>query len=664
MQDKYFAGIMAGTILASGLTFVAPAYAQTAGETAEQAAALFGSRAAVLDISLSPSGDQIAYVSPGANSMELVNVVDLRTDGAQPRSILRHDDPTSRLTGCDWASETHLVCEVYGTVQGNGLTFSFTRMVSVAADGQGVRVITARDSMRSLGVQQWGGDVIALEVPGETDRILMTRQFVPEYSTGTHISSDDEGLGVEWVDVTTGRRGTVERANYENAHFAADETGNVRLKVMRPVDNNGMLTGTTEYSYRSLGQTRWTRFSGNLGDFRPVAVDSARNVAYGFQTKDGRAALISVALDGTEAQQILLARDDVDVDGLIRIGRQQRVVGGTFATDRRSIQYFDTALATLSQRLNRALPGQPLIYVADASADENKLLIIASSDTNPGMSYLLDRSTSELSELLPLRPALEGRVMASMEAISFPAADGTMIPGYLTRPQGASGPVRAIVMPHGGPGARDEWGYDWLVQFFTARGYAVLQPNFRGSAGYGDAWFGENGFQAWRTAVGDVNDAGRWLVSQGIADPAQLAIVGWSYGGYAALQSQVLDPQLFKAVVAIAPVTDLDQLKAEADAYTSGSIVERFVGTGPHVVQGSPARNIEAFAAPVLLFHGDHDINVNIEQSRTMERRLRAAGRSVELVEYENRDHQLDDSFARGSMLMRIDGFLAQSLGL
>ena len=115
--------------------------------------------------------------------------------------------------------------------------------------------------------------------------------------------------------------------------------------------------------------------------------------------------------------------------------------------------------------------------------------------------------------------------MGTMRPVRFPAADGTMIPGYLTLPPGSDGKgLPAVVLPHGGPGSRDEWGFDWLVQFFTARGYAVLQPNYRGSAGYGDAWFGRNGFQAWEAAIGDVNDAGRWLVSEGIADPERLGI--------------------------------------------------------------------------------------------------------------------------------------------
>jgi dipeptidyl aminopeptidase/acylaminoacyl peptidase len=216
----------------------------------------------------------------------------------------------------------------------------------------------------------------------------------------------------------------------------------------------------------------------------------------------------------------------------------------------------------------------------------------------------------------------------------------------------------------GGPGARDEWGFDWLSQFFAARGFAVLQPNFRGSTGYGSAWFQQNGFRSWKTAVGDVDDAGRWLVKQGIAAPSKLAIVGWSYGGYAALQSAVMDPGLFKAVIAVAPVTDLETLRAEAQGFTSFRLVDAFIGRGPHVREGSPARNADRIKVPVLLFHGDMDQNVGIGESRLMADRLRDAGGKVELVEFKGLDHQLDDSAARTKMLDRSDNSLKTALAL
>jgi dipeptidyl aminopeptidase/acylaminoacyl peptidase len=169
---------------------------------------------------------------------------------------------------------------------------------------------------------------------------------------------------------------------------------------------------------------------------------------------------------------------------------------------------------------------------------------------------------------------------------------------------------------------------------YANRGYAVLQPNFRGSSGYGDAWFQKNGFQSWRTAIGDVTDGGRWLVSQGIADPKKLSIVGWSYGGYAALQSAVIAPDLFKAVVAIAPVTDLAQLRQDALKYSSGLIDRDFIGSGPHIREGSPALHASAIKAPVILFHGSLDSNVPIAQSRLMNDKLRDAGKKTEIVLY------------------------------
>ena len=217
-------------------------------------------------------------------------------------------------------------------------------------------------------------------------------------------------------------------------------------------------------------------------------------------------------------------------------------------------------------------------------------------------------------------------------------------------------------MPHGGPSARDEWGFDWLAQFFAARGYAVLQPNFRGSSGYGDSWFQENGFRSWKTAIGDVDDGGRWLIKEGIADPKRLAIVGWSYGGYAALQSPVLAPDLFKAIVAIAPVTDLSTLREEHRNFQDFRLVDTFIGRGDHVKEGSPAQNVAAIKAPVLLFHADQDRNVGIGESRMMASRLRNAGKQVELVEYKGLDHQIDDSDARIAMLDKADSFLRKTL--
>jgi dipeptidyl aminopeptidase/acylaminoacyl peptidase len=203
-----------------------------------------------------------------------------------------------------------------------------------------------------------------------------------------------------------------------------------------------------------------------------------------------------------------------------------------------------------------------------------------------------------------------------------------------------------------------------MPQYFAARGYAVLQPQFRGSSGYGDDWFQNNGFQSWRTAIGDITDAGRWLISQGIADNSRLAIVGWSYGGYAALQSAVFDPTLFKAVVAIAPVTDLATVKREANIWSNRRMTRDFIGSGPHIREGSPAQNADRIRVPVLMFHGTLDANVAIEQSLLMDEKLKAAGVQHELVTWPDLDLQLEDSDARALMLSKSDAFLRAAMGM
>ncbi|HVJ00899.1 MAG TPA: prolyl oligopeptidase family serine peptidase, partial [Sphingomonas sp.] len=154
------------------------------------------------------------------------------------------------------------------------------------------------------------------------------------------------------------------------------------------------------------------------------------------------------------------------------------------------------------------------------------------------------------------------------------------------------------------------------------------------------------------------------LAKQGIAAPGKLAIVGWSYGGYAALQSSVLDPELFKAIVAVAPVTDLETLREEARGFTNSALVDAFIGNGPHVREGSPAQNAGKIKAPVLLFHGDRDLNVGVGESRLMTRKLKDAGGRVEFVEFEGLDHQLADDKARAQMLDKSDAFLRASLNL
>jgi dipeptidyl aminopeptidase/acylaminoacyl peptidase len=530
--------------------------------------------------------------------------------------------------------------------------------------------LSQRQSLTAERFAQFGGDVVALDVGGEPGQILMSRQFVPDGDSSSRIASRADGFGVELIDVSSGKRKLLERPDEQASRFVADEHGRVRVKVRALRDGSGRLTGDYNYYYRTPDSDSWQTFKQLTIDgdpvpfFTPLSVDSGRNTAYGFVRRNGYRAVAEFPLDGSGEGKVMLARDDVDIDSLIVIGRQRRVVGASYATEKREVAYFDPQLAKLAKDLGKALPDQPIINIVGANADESRLLIIASSDTMPGVVYLFDKASRSLEPLLQVRTALEEKPLGRMRPVTYPASDGTMIPGYLTLPAGSDGKnIGAIVLPHGGPSARDEWGFDWLVQFFTARGFAVLQPNYRGSSGYGESWYGRNGFKSWDVAIGDVNDAGRWLIKEGIARPDQLAIVGWSYGGYAALQSQVLDPNLYKAVVAIAPVTDLNYIVEDARDYTNFKVVRDFIGEGPHVEAGSPRRHAEKFAVPVALFHATRDLNVDVRHSRGMEKALKAAGKSVLYREYPDLQHDLGDSQVRASMLQDIGAFLDQSLG-
>jgi dienelactone hydrolase len=637
--------------------------------TSDQAATAFGAREQVAQISLSPDGTQVAMIEAAGGTAAIVTVGDLAKGGVS-RVIARSSGKPERLTNCHWVTDARLLCNIF--MIANGLNkLGMSRLLAIDSDGSNLKVITAKTTLRALDTLQNGGDIIDLLPDGAPGKVLMTRTFVPESSIGTHLASDRKGLGVELVDVTSGTRDLVEKPRPEAVEYISDGHGTVRIKGNQPRTVGGYDGPKILYSYRQASSDKWLPLSevtidgGSDSGFNPYAVDRAQNVAFGFASRDGRQALYRMSLDGSLKRDLVLARADVDIDGLIRIGRQRRVVGASYATERRQTEFFDPELKKLGVALAKALPGQPLISFVDASVDESKLLMFAGSDVDPGRYYLFDKKTRHMAEVLAVRPQLNGVRLATVKAISFPAADGTTIPGYLTLPPGSDGKnIPAIVMPHGGPGARDEWGFDWLAQFFANRGFAVLQPNFRGSAGYGDAWFRENGFRSWKVAIGDVNDGGRWLVKQGIADPAKLGIVGWSYGGYAALQTAVLDPALFKAIVAIAPVTDLETLRGEARDYTNFAIVDAFIGKGPHISEGSPALNAQRITAPVLMFHGTEDMNVGVGQSRLMAGRLKRAGKAVELVEFDKLDHQLDDSDVRARMLAKSDTFLRKALGL
>ena len=602
-------------------------------------AAAFGARNGIESIALSPDGTQVAFIAPqkGKGNGLYVVPVDKKT---LPRRIADASGDPEVLRSCDWVSNTRLVCLLSSGRRNSGWILSGSRYIAMNSDATQLKPLS--------------GGLVDMLVSGPANNILVG------YSGNNFPSS------VYRLDTLTGRSVFKLSGLRMGTYFLSDGDGEVRIAGAMTEDGNyqGKIY---KFMFRKLPEDRWVALSQYdivaRSGFRPVAVDGKANLVYGLQGQDGRVALSTIALDDSKTQKLILARPDVDVDGVVTLGRRSRVVGASYVTDRRQMVYFDPELSKLRRSLGPLFPGSQIDFVG-ASDDEKRLLVEVSSDKAPGTFYVFDKATKHLENLILARPELANVPLAAVQSVQVTATDGTPIPAYLTMP--TNGPrknIPAIVMPHGGPEARDELGFDWLAQYFVSRGYAVIQPNFRGSTGYGDSWFIRNGFQSWPTAIGDIADSGRWLVKQGIADPGRLFILGWSYGGYAALQAQVAAPGLFKATVAIAPVTDLTVLKNESINYYGRYVEAERIGGGPVAEAGSPARHAAAFTSPVLMFHGDIDENVAVKESRMMDDRLRNAGKSTRLVIYPGLDHQLADSAARADMLRQADAFFRQNSG-
>jgi acetyl esterase/lipase len=630
----------------------------------DDAATAFGAREAIQQVSMSPDGNKIAYIVPAKGRGSRLYTVDI-TSTLAPRVAFAASGDPERLSSCEWVSNARLICRIGMVMRDWDGPVTASRLVAVNADGTEPKIVSVRQGINAEWTSYFGGNLIDL-LPLDDGAVLLGREYVPEGKIGSLIAKTKEGYGVDRVDTRSLASKQVIAPTRLASEYISDGLGTVRIMgVVKTASEYD--SGIRRYLYRIAGRTDWDLLSEydstNRTGFNPYAVDPVEDVAYGFEKTDGRMALYKVKLDGTGTKTKIFSRPDVDVDGLITLGRKRQIVGVTYATEKREASYFDPALQKLGASLSKVLPRADLVNFVGMSADRQKLVIWAGSDTNPGQFYYFDKATNRVSPLFPSRPELANYTLAPVKPVSVKASDGTLIPAYLTLPVGSTGKgLPAIVMPHGGPSARDEWGFDWLAQYFAHQGFAVLQPNYRGSAGYGDGWYQQNGFQSWKMAVGDVNESGRWLISEGIAAPDKIAIFGWSYGGYAALQSAVLDPSLFKAIVAVAPVTDLAKLKEQERGYTSYLINRDFIGSGPHIIEGSPARNAKRISAPVMLFHGDLDRNVDVFQSQFMARQLKEAGASPEMFIYQNLDHYLEDGTVRAEMLQKSVDFLKAKL--
>jgi len=659
-----------GLLFASAIGFSCAATPAGAQQTLAADAKAFGARVSVVAPDLSRDGNSVIYLTPGPGRITVAVAGDLTT--GQFHTVTRTDGKPESLDWCAFASAARAVCRFGGLVpwQGsvdNGAPVGFSRLVALGIDGSNPKLMGQPETAHDEWIRQYDSQVIDWLVNSD-GQVLVNRLYVPETdTTGKLVYRIKKGWGVDRLDVTSLKSNVVESPR-QAAGYQTDGLGNVRLMWIVGERHSGVLTGEIKYLYRMAGSRDWKDFATVTQvfdpEFVPLEIDSTINSLYALRKKAGRYALYAIKLDGSMAETLVAEHPRVDIAGVVRMGEGQKVIGYTYVDEKSETVYFDAEIKQMAASLSKALPNLPLIYVEGASRDGRKLLLLAASDSDPGRYYLFDRDKKTLAPAMVARPELEGRTLATVKPVTIAGDGGVSIPGYLTVPAGkeAKG-LPLVVMPHGGPGARDEWRFNWLAQFLAARGYAVLQPQYRGSAGYGDDWLNKNGFRNWRTAIGDINASARWANAQGIANPNKVAILGWSYGGYAALQSAALEPSLYKAIVAIAPVTDLGLYKQEFNFYTVSDLVRSEIGSGANVTEGSPMRRAASINAPVLLVHGTMDGNVRYEQSEKMNDALRSAGKQSELLTFKDLDHSLDDSDARTQMLTKIGELLERTIG-
>lgn len=341
-------------------------------------------------------------------------------------------------------------------------------------------------------------------------------------------------------------------------------------------------------------------------------------------------------------------------------------VAAYYTDDRTHVVWLDPKMRLIQNRLNRAMPGLD-VWVTSRADDDSRMIVWAGREDDPGSYLLYDAKKARLDNIITLWPKLNPVQMATPRPISYLARDNTRISAYLTLPKGRKPTgLPLIILPHGGPfGVRDQLNFSAEVQFLANRGYAVLQPNYRGSGGYGDDFEKLGRGQIGRAMQDDLDDAMDWAVSQGIADKARVCVLGSSYGGYAALWAVIRNPERYRCAISFAGVTDWKRQLS----YDSGFFNSKNARKWRAKVRGadeafdldlvSPAKQVQRITRPILLTHGDEDSNVPFKQFKLMRDAAIKARVPIETIVFEGEGHGLDQPESETKWFEALDRFLA-----
>jgi dipeptidyl aminopeptidase/acylaminoacyl peptidase len=484
--------------------------------------------------------------------------------------------------------------------------------------------------------------------------------------------------GVVRVNTRTGAFRTVLKNPGNVVAWKADREGVVRLGL--EVEN-----GVARPIFRDNADAPWTRLTGieSLGErVSLLGFDETGRIAYlGGETPAGRTGVFVYHLDERRLGELLVSDEVYDlvatmgsgmgvaIQGLIQ-DHGGRLLGVRYVTEKPGTLWLHPDYARIQATLDQTLPGR-INTLAGMSESGDVLLFLSWSSRHPGTYYRFDRRSMALVKMADRMPWVKEETMAKMRPVRLPARDGVVLHGYVTLPPGKeAGRHPLVMMPHGGPWVRDVYEFDPLVQFLASRGYAVLQVNYRGSAGYGRQ-FMESGFREIGGAIQrDISDAADWAIEAGVADPDRLAILGASFGGYSALMGLVQEPDRYRAAVSIAGVTDwASVLKESARLNPFAEIANtrrigdpRFSGEAGGLDEISPLHLADRIKAPVLLIHGRDDPVVPHDQAARMAAALTRAGNPPERLSRFNEPHGIFHYKNRVAMYSLIEDFLGRHL--
>lgn len=465
------------------------------------------------------------------------------------------------------------------------------------------------------------------------------------------------------VDVTTGRKAKVLDGRDSIIAWMADGTGKIRAGIgYVDLKRSFQLlyrseTGDSSFQTISRADTRKREEIIKPFLFQP----GTEHVLVMHDNDQGDSAIFEMDMATQRDVRMVYSAQRGEVDSLITSDDGSALLGVTTTSEDEAIKWFDPALAELQKQFDKVVPSGR-VRIESMNKDRTKMLVRVSAPDMAGTLYYYDVDAGHLLKIASINEALGTRRLSPVKVIRYKARDGLEIEAILTMPNGRDPRnLPFIVMPHGGPWGQDTLSYDYWAQFLANLGYAVLQPNFRGSTGYGTQFVRKGEGQMGLAMQDDITDGVRWAVKEGIADPKRVCIVGASYGGYAAMWGIAKDPDAYRCAISIAGVANL---RREVNDFGNSLMKAKFRDDWqrmtPDFAAVSPYNAVDRIKTPLLLIHGKKDVTVDYGQSARMYDRMREAGKDVALVSLPLADHHYTREADRFTLLSAMEQFLAK----